>query len=488
VFRRDPALGLGHVLASFPAALVVWVAGDAAQRADVASRLLRGDRIASGFHELDLGDGGEGGCSAVRDGGRWIVTGVELIRGPDRAESMVVKARTQPEPDAASHSLLWWVKDPESRAFARTSERLHMVGLRGCEVGAVTLRGLPIATDHTIGIPGEGTQTALTAAQVSHAVVPSLAVATVDAAIELAVQYGSERRLYGGTVLDLPHARALLAGVVADLLVADALAAVVVRALHLAPAECLVLTAASRHVVPHLLDSAMQDLSVLFGSTFYAKVEPFGLFEKYFRDVAAMSIGQAGDTARLLPILQNLPEWLRSSRQTDAFDPALFDLGAPLGEIEFGRFTLGAGSSDPLGAALLDAAERSRLEPEVVGGDALQCLVGGFDALRDEIRDLPESESGVDAQPAAFSLAHRLTLFLAAGAWAGVCTGRTGSPPTLDPLVRAAGFERIAGRIRGWVGPLDADAVEHLVAFAGPGRRLVYGTSVSHNPNGPGST
>ncbi len=56
VFRRDPSVGLGHGLTTLMAALNVWVAGDDMQRAEVAARLLRGERIAVGFHELDHGN------------------------------------------------------------------------------------------------------------------------------------------------------------------------------------------------------------------------------------------------------------------------------------------------------------------------------------------------------------------------------------------------------------------------------------------------
>ena len=278
---------------------------------------------------------------------------------------------------------------------------------------------------------------AMTAFQVSRAVIPALAVATVDASLDLAVRYGSERSLYGGRVLDIPHARALLAGAIADFLVADALSAVVVRALHLAPADCLVLTAVSKSLVPQLLTSAMDDLSVLFGSTFYARVPPYDVFEKFLRDLAVVPIGHAGSTACLLTILPNLPAWLRRSRRTEATDPALFRLGDDLDELAFDRLALGAGAGDPLGAALRDPAIRA-----------------GFG-------------SGADAPPEAFAAAHRLTLALAAGAWAGVCAENADSTLTGDPLVRLAGLQRVEARLRGGpIVPLDPTAVDRLMEVA----------------------
>ncbi|MBT2498935.1 acyl-CoA dehydrogenase [Agromyces sp. ISL-38] len=468
IFRRDPSLGLGYGITTLMAALNVWVAGDDEQRADVADRLVRGERIAVGFHELDHGnDLLHNECAATERGGRWYVRGQKhVINNVDRAESILIMARTSDEPGARSHTLLMWNKDDVTRPFADTSRRVLTAGMRGCRLGDAVFDDLPVPASGTIGAPGAAAQVALTAFQVSRAVVPALAIATVDAALDLAVRFGSERSLYGGVVLDLPHARALLAGAIADFLIADALSAVVVRALHLAPAECLILTAAAKYLVPHLLTSAMQDLSVLFGSTFYARVAPYEIFEKFLRDLAIVPIGHGGSTACLLTILPNLPAWLRRSRRTQATDPALFQLGGPLEELDFGRLSLGAGSSDPLGAALRDPTVRERFAPDSGAANALDRLGEALDELGEQIDALTASELGTDAPPAAFALAHRLTLLLAAGAWGGVCAGPDAPSITRDPLVREACLARIEGRLSGRIPPLDPAFVDRLIAFA----------------------
>ena len=468
VFRRDPSLGLGYGLSTLMGALNVWVAGDDRQRDEVAARLLRGERIAVGFHELDHGnDLLRNECVAEPVGDLWFVHGSkQVINNVDRAESILVMARTAPEPGARSHSLLLWHKDAATRPYVDTSRRVLTAGMRGCQVGEADFRGLPIPAEGLVGDPGTAAQTALTAFQVSRAVIPALAVATVDASLDLAVRYGSERSLYGGRVLDIPHARALLAGAIADFLVADALSSVVVRALHLAPADCLVLTAVSKALVPQLLMSAMDDLSVLFGSTFYARVPPYDVFEKFLRDLAVVPIGHAGSTACLLTILPNLPAWLRRSRRTAATDPALFRLGDDLDELAFDRFTLGAGAGDPLGAALRDPAVRASFGSGAAS-EALDRLAVAFDGVRDEIAALEPSDLGPDAPPEAFAAAHRLTLALAAGAWAGVCAENAGSTLTGDPLVRLAGLQRIEARLRGGpIVPLDPTVVDRLMEVA----------------------
>jgi hypothetical protein len=253
-------------------------------------------------------------------------------------------------------------------------------------------------------------------------------------------------------VLDLPQSRALLAGAIADFLLADAFSSVVVRALHLAPEDCLIPTAASGYLVPQLLSSAMQDLSVLFGSTFYARVEPYDVFEKFLRDHAMLPIGHDGTDACRRTIDADLDGWLECSRRTEATDPAWFRLGA--------------GSCDPLGAALRDPEVRVRFGASGPPLEALDRLADAYDAIRDEI-DVAQATGPVTDTPVeSAALVHRLALLLAAGAFAGVCAESGVDAITVDPLVREACLRRVEDRLAGRVGALEPHLVERLVAYA----------------------
>ncbi len=474
VFRRDPSLGLGYGLTTLTAAVNVWVAGDDVQRAAVAARLLRGERIAVGFDELDHGDLQHVACGAAFDGDRWLVSGVkQVVDNADRAESMLILARTAGETDARSHTLLLWHRDAATGSHVDTARRVLTGGMRGRRLGTAEFDELPVPADRTVGPPGSGVPTARTASQVTRAVLPALAVATVDSALELAVRYAGDRSLYGGSVLDLPQSRALLAGAIADFLLADAFSSVVVRALHLAPEDCLIPTAASGYLVPQLLSSAMQDLSVLFGSTFYARVEPYDVFEKFLRDLAMLPIGHDGTDACLRTIDANLDGWLGCARRTEATDHAWFRLGAPLGALAFDRLGPGlglgpgAGSRDPLGAALRDPEVRVRFGVRAARSSRRSTgLADAYDAVRDEIDLAQAPEPVTDTPSESAALVHRLALVLAAGAFAGVCAERGDDSITADPLVREACLRRIEDRLAGRAGVLEPHLVERLVAYA----------------------
>jgi len=467
VFRRDPSLGMGHGLTTLSAVVNVWVAGDDEQRAAVAARLLRGERIAVGFDELDHGDLEHVACGAAFDGDHWRVTGVkQVVDNADRAESMLILARTSGDSDARTHTLLLWHRDAATGSHVDTARRVLTGGMRGRRLGTAEFDELPVPADRTVGPPGSGVPTARTASQVIRAVLPALAVATVDSSLELAVRYADDRSLYGGSVLDLPQSRALLAGAIADFLLADAFSSVVVRALHLAPEDCLIPTAASGYLVPQLLSSAMQDLSVLFGSTFYARVEPYDVFEKFLRDHAMLPIGHDGTDACRRTIDADLDGWLECSRRTEATDPAWFRLGARLGALAFDRLGLGAGSCDPLGAALRDPEVRVRFGASGPPLEALDRLADAYDAVRDEI-DVAQATGPVTDTPVeSAALVHRLALLLAAGAFAGVCAESGVDAITVDPLVREACLRRVEDRLAGRVGALEPHLVERLVAYA----------------------
>ena len=144
-------------------------------------------------------------------------------------------------------------------------------GLRGLRFCALELRDAPVLATWNVDPAGDDQAQAMLA---------SAWCGTVDTALRLAVPYARGRALYGGAVWDLPHARGLVAGAFADLLLADAIAAAALSGRHVSALE----------LVPTLLGDAMRALSVLFGSTFFARVEPYELVETLVRDVTSMRL------------------------------------------------------------------------------------------------------------------------------------------------------------------------------------------------------
>ncbi|WP_181024651.1 acyl-CoA dehydrogenase [Rathayibacter rathayi] len=430
VFRRDPALGLGHGVTTLMAACNVWVGGGNRAQRRFADALLRGDRVAVAFHELAHGNdllGNELAAERLDDGGgSWRITGQkEVINNVDRAPAVLLFARSDPSGptgavNANAFSLLLWDKRNVLGGSADTSVRVQTSGMRGCQIGVATFAGLTLPTDSLVGARGGGVSTALRAFQITRAVIPALACATLSAAVGMAVSYMTTRRLYDGTVWDLPHARGLIARAWAGLIVGDALARVSVRCLHVRPDEAFLLSAATKYLVPELLNHSMQHLTTLFGSSFYAISTPYGAIEKWLRDLAVVPIGHSGSRSCLQSLIPNLPTWARRSRRQTASTPELFSADGQLEELAFDRLTIGVGKVDSLTAALEDDEIMRALALE---HPELSDLVSGWVAERGRLQTdasrFGPRDLGADASLEALAAGRRQTILFAAAALLG---------------------------------------------------------------------
>jgi alkylation response protein AidB-like acyl-CoA dehydrogenase len=374
IFRRDPSVGYEIALGSLNAAVSIWIAGDENLKSTY-SRLLRGNgSIVSG---ADWENESGGFRISASDGG-WILSGSGAVLGDCRLGGAAVLHAVSETPDGDRANLVVWHPDSGLVGDRSTVERIEVAGLRGCRFSQLQVQGQPISRvvtmghgtidpDRGAGIVTEGVR------QIEDALVPAVAIGVVDAALHLAYSYGTGRELYGGVVLDLPHARGLVADARTDLLIADALSAVAVRSLHLDPASTRALTAACGLLAPELLNDAMRSLSVLFGSTFYGRVEPFEIIEKFVRDLQAIPVLRLRADAQTQAIasrLGALPE------PDGSFDARLFANDGQLAEPDFSRLMIDGDPKDPLGALLSSPLVRSALEdrrPE------LSAMIARFD-------------------------------------------------------------------------------------------------------------
>ncbi|WP_157549756.1 acyl-CoA dehydrogenase family protein [Microbacterium sp. Leaf288] len=262
------------------------------------------------------------------------------------------------------------------------------------------------------------------------AAVPAAALGAIDAALRESVRYAHARHLYGGTVLDIPHARSLLAAALADALTADALssAAVCLADAH-APAASIAV-AVSAHLSCLLLADAAQQVSVLAGSTFYARISPFEIIEQHVRDLSALSV-LVPDLADPLPAaLEGVSRWCSDA---DAAAPA------------------------------------SLLRPEVmaaIAADAPGAVEVHVALAAAAAETAAEAGEPADAH-AALELAHRVSLLTAAAAVvAGWMQARGSEAIAGDPLAMEACLRRIRGRVVRRQPPLAVDLVARLVAHA----------------------
>lgn len=462
VFRRDAALGLGFGVTSLMAGVNVWIAGDEQQQQDVADVLLRGGRVSIMFHELEHGNDLTANACRLEDTPTGLrLTGTKaVVNNVDRADLAVLMARTATQEGPRSHTLVLW--DPTTTEGVRAHARYRTAGMRGVRLGGVDLRGAPVHAGALLGGAGTAVEVALRAFQVTRSVLPALAVGSLDGALHVAGEYAAGRSLYGTTVLELPYTHRLVAVALGDLLLADALASTAVRALHVAPQECFLLSAACKYLVPELLQDGLDALATLLGSTFYAKVAPYGIVEKHVRDLAVLPIGHAGGMSCLMSILPHLPRWSRP-RDVEPV-PGLFDDDAVTGEPDLTRLTLAVGGRDAVTSVLtrpdvVRAVEA--VDPRV--GALVRAHAARLTTLVEQIRAASRSAFTGFAEGAVVELARDLTILLAAAAAVGTwhASYRQG-----DPRDGAAWLSLTLARSGALLGVTGHDPTPHDRAYA----------------------
>ncbi|QKW09293.1 acyl-CoA dehydrogenase [Streptomyces sp. NA04227] len=468
VYRRDPCLGLGYGAGSFMAGANVWTAGSEAQQAWLAELLLSGGRAACAYHELAHGnDFSRAGLTALPGpDGRLRLNGrKEVVANLRRAEAMVLFARTDPAQGSRSHSQLLLDSADLPTGAVRHLERFGTVGMRGVQLGGVEFTDCAVPADSVVGNPGQGVETALRSFQATRIALPGMTIGLLDTALRTALRGARGRRLYGGTVTDLPLSRSILAEAFADLLLADTFTAVAARTTHTAPAQAGVYAAAVKAFVPRLLMHAVYRLSELLGSQFYLRSAEQPLFQKLLRDVQPSAFGHASRVSCQSALLPQLPLTARRTWRKDgaaALPEETFHLGEPLPAPCFTDLTVTGGGRDPLSRSLvLGAAQAaaSRDDEAVTAQARLWC--DELDALAADAAGLGPAEAGPAASPYAFGLTTRWTGVLAAAACLGTWWQR---PDAAGPTATLAALHRLGAHLDRHRDPLPARLAEPLHA------------------------
>lgn len=470
VFRRDVTLGLGYGVTSFMAAANVWTAGSSEQQRSLAKALLGGGKASVCYHELAHGnDFARNDFRADVSAGNLVLTGEKhVINNVERAAALVIFARTDQRPGSRSHSVL--LVDPttlDSGTVQRLS-RYRTVGVRGSRIAGIRFDGCAVPADCVVGALGDGVEIAMRSFQMTRSALPSMAVAALDTALRVTLDFAEGRRLYGTTVSALPHARETLAAAFTDLLVCDALATVASRVVQALPGEASVLSSTAKYLVPHLIGEAVYELSVVLGARSYVREGEHAIFQKLSRDMPVLSLGHAGAAACQATILPQLPMLARRSWAAPAPAPReLFLPGAPLPPLRPEQLRLTSAGRDSLVAALEPGC--AALVGVLGSDDRVDGLVDTLrqqlHRLRDEVVGLAPVDRTSFAAPRGFQLVHRYALLAAASACVNVWLAHDGRDAFLgDPCWLFAALTRLTGRLTGADGILPKDVRERMYA------------------------
>lgn len=445
LWRRDPCLGLGYGFSSFIASVNVWTSGDEQQRRDLARLLLGGGRVAAAFHELDHGnDFASAECSALPGGAGWTVTGrKEVVTNARRAEALVLFARTASSGGSRGYSQFLVERSTLPGDRIVDLPRILSSGMRGVELGGIRFEDCPIPAGALLGRVGQGTEIALRSYLLTRAVFPAMILGPLDTALRLTLAYALDRRLYRAAVSDIPYVRTVLARAFADLLAADVFSAVVVRGLHLSPETMPVYAPAAKYLVSGMVLDAFTALRSVLGAQAYLRAGQVAMFQKLARDIAPATFAHVSRSACLVTILPQLPRLARASVTAGSCAEALADIGGPLPALRLDRLDAAARGADVLAGTLAvwegtaDGTPENRFRAR---------FAEAYRSLREECLALPPRDLTIDASPAAFALADRYCVILAAASvlavWPRICE-------RFPPGVLAGVLDRLDGRLGG---------------------------------------
>ncbi|GHE96936.1 acyl-CoA dehydrogenase [Streptomyces longispororuber] len=464
VFRRDQALGVGYGAFSVLAGASVWTAGSPAQQRWAADLLLGGGRLAVSYRELAHGNAflrDEFRLSHQR--GTTVLNGTKrVIINADRAQGLVVVCRSSDAPGSQAHSTLLLDRAALPAGRVRDLEPYPLVGMRGCRMTGLAFTDCPVPDDSLVGEAGGGVHLALRSFAFTRSVLPAMVLAGGDTALRTALRFAHQHGVGSRPLARNPQARRTLAGAFTDLLICDSLSLAATRAANRALGITGVYAAATKYLLPILLNDAVHELSVLLGSSIYVRDGEFGIFQKHVRDLPVTSLGHAGAAAALSTISPQLPALARRSWSTpDGTDHHLFRLRAPQPALDFTRLATFA-DRDPLCAELPAAADHLQHTPDTAFAAVLRPLVGHLVAelrrLRAACATLALLSRDCLANPQTYALADRYTLLLAAAACLGVWRHQQHGPDQFvaHPAWLVNALLRICTRLG--IGPLPTGA------------------------------
>jgi alkylation response protein AidB-like acyl-CoA dehydrogenase len=428
VARRDLTVAIGHGK-TFLGALGVWIGGDAAQKAEL-SQIIRSNGAVS-LARTERAHGSDLVASDVtahaESSGSYRLTGEKwLINNATRSTALSVISRVSAEGESDRMALLFVNKDKLARDTYTHLPKVLTHGIHRADISGIRFDGCRIGKDAIIGDAGTGLDTTLKLLQITRIACAALSLGAIDTALRVTLDFASERKLYGTTMLELPYARHLIVCAFADALIAERVTTTAARTVHVAPAQLRATSAIAKYFVPTVVEGAMRTLSVALGARHYLRSElAHGIFQKLMRDNEVVSLFDGSTVVTLDALASLLPPLalLRKSAMPDedVLD-GLFTPTRSLPTLDLGRVTLTSESSEVVAALVPSALHlaylkgRSGLDGDLHTAVCALAKALGAELQKDEAVLLGSRTSERHKSPEVFEYAKRYCVYFAASA------------------------------------------------------------------------
>jgi len=457
--------------------MLAWIGGSPAQQQRVAGWVLQ----AGEFPCLAYSEPAHGAdlvaneLAARRSDGAYRLSGEKWpINRATRSGFVVLLARTDAGAHLRNHSLFLISKRDLDCSRYYHLPRVKTHGLHGSDISGIGFRDCRVPDDALLGAEGHGLELALKGFQITRTFCTALSLGVGDAALRVVTDFAVERRLYGSTVADLPHAREVLANAYLSQLIAECASLVAARGLHLYPARFASWSSVAKVQVASLVDHACRQLAGLLGARYYLREGHHeGMFQKILRDGAVVSVFDGSNIVCLDSLATLLPGMAQDrgpAQQEQDYAP-LYDLRQPLPPLPFQRLDLFGRGRDTVTESLSQLIRRLRAlrASAAVSADTLRQLRKAASLLQADLLALVRDvlahppRRGERNTPAQFARAERFCTLHAAIACLGIWLFNR---DRLGPFFAAGGWLAAALARRGELefrsGSLTADHTELL--------------------------
>lgn len=305
ISRRDLTVAIGHGK-TYLGAVTVWVGGTNEQKSFLASVIRDRDPVSLGLTEKDHGtDLVANEVSAIEEQDRYIITGEKwLINNATRGKAIALYARTSEGSGPRAHSVLLVHKDQLSPDSFYCLPKILTHGIRGADISGIGFKSAQVPKSQVVGKPGAGLEITLKGLQVTRTLCSGLSVGAMDTALRTTCRFATQRKLYGGYVSDIPHARHSLLGAFLDILTCDTLSIAASRCLHTAPEQMSLLSGIVKYFIPMQAEATINSLSVILGARYYIRDEhDSGIFQKMLRDNALVGLFDGSSVVNMQSVI-----------------------------------------------------------------------------------------------------------------------------------------------------------------------------------------
>ncbi|MBV8794424.1 MAG: acyl-CoA dehydrogenase [Hyphomicrobiales bacterium] len=245
-----------------------------------------------------------------------------------------VLATTNPSAGASGLSLFMLDKGDLDPKRHSNFPKIPTHGMRGSDISGIKFEDCPVPARSLLGGEGGGLQLALRGFQITRALCAAISLGAGDTALRTTLSFALNRRLYGGLVIDLPHAAAVLSDAFLDLLISDCVTISGLRSFHVVPEQSSLWASIVKYFVPTTIEAMIQNLSVVLGARYYMREEhEWGTFQRIVRDAAVVSLFDGSTVVNLHALMlqfRHLSRRRAARGDQDARLGQIFDLNSPL--------------------------------------------------------------------------------------------------------------------------------------------------------------